>query len=307
MDTENRLQKRTRRIGSGNVVRWFFVAPALLVVILLLIYPLLSTVVYSFSNKTMTRSTFDFVGLKNYTNVLKDNSFFAAFGHSLFWTIFSVLGQVIVGFVGALCLNQVKSKIAKNVFRICAIIPWAFPAIATAMVWKWLLNGIYGFVPTALMKLGLTSDMIQFLSNSKLAMPTLVFINIWFGAPLILVNVYAALQTIPQDQYEAAQIDGARSWQSFLYITVPHIRTVVGLLVVLRTVWVFNNFDIIYMITAGGPAGATATMPIYIYDTGWTGMMVGKASAASILLLLFLIILCVLYFSVLNRWEKEDK
>ena len=117
----------------------------------------------------------------------------------------------------------------------------------------------------------------------------------------------AALQTIPQDQYEAAQIDGASSWQSFRYVTAPHIRTVVGLLVVLRTVWVFNNFDIIYMITGGGPAGASTTMPIFIYDTGWTGRLVGKASAASILLLLFLVILCVLYFTVINRWEKEDK
>lgn len=121
-----------------------------------------------------------------------------------------------------------------------------------------------------------------------------------------MVNVYAALQTIPRDQYEAAQIDGANAWQSFRYVTAPHIRTVVGLLVVLRTVWVFNNFDIIYMITGGGPAGASRTMPIFIYDIGWTGRLVGKASAASILLLLFLIILCVLYFSVINRWEKED-
>lgn len=139
-------------------------------------------------------------------------------------------------------------------------------------------------------------------------LPTLIFINIWFGAPLILVNVYAALQTIPQGtSTRRAQIDGASSWQSFRYVTAPHIRTVVGLLVVLRTVWVFNNFDIIYMITGGGPAGASSTMPIFIYDTGWTGRLVGKASAASILLLLFLVILCVLYFSVINRWEKEDK
>ena len=137
-------------------------------------------------------------------------------------------------------------------------------------------------------------------------MPTLIFINILFGFPLIMVNVYAALQTIPQDQYEAAQIDGASAWQSFIHVTVPHIRTVVGLLVVMRTVWIFNNFDLIYMITGGGPAGASSTMPIYIYDTGWTGRMVGRASTASVLLLLFLVILCVLYFRVITRWEKED-
>ncbi len=263
--------------------------------------------VYSFTNKTMTKTTFKVIGLTNYINVLKDPAFFAAFGHSLLWTAGSVLGQVIVGFVGALSLNRIKNKKVQNAFRICAIIPWAFPAIATAMVWKWMLNGIYGFIPTVLMNLGITGDMPQFLSTSRLAMPTLIFINIWFGAPMILVNVFAALQTIPQDQYEAAQIDGATSRQSFVYITAPHIRTVVGLLVVLRTVWVFNNFDMIYMITAGGPAGASSTMPLYIYDTGWTGMMVGKASAASMLLLMFLILLCILYFLVINRWEKEER
>ncbi len=307
MDLNKRLKRSTGGIGGSNTTRWFFVLPAMAIVICLLIYPLMSTLVYSFTNKTMTKTTFKVIGLTNYINVLKDPAFFAAFGHSLLWTAGSVLGQVIVGFVGALSLNRIKNKKVQNAFRICAIIPWAFPAIATAMVWKWMLNGIYGFIPTVLMNLGITDNMPQFLSTSRLAMPTLIFINIWFGAPMILVNVFAALQTIPQDQYEAAQIDGATSRQSFVYITAPHIRTVVGLLVVLRTVWVFNNFDMIYMITAGGPAGASSTMPLYIYDTGWTGMMVGKASAASMLLLMFLILLCILYFLVINRWEKEER
>ncbi len=307
MDLNKRLKRSTGGISGSNTTRWFFVLPAMAIVICLLIYPLMSTLVYSFTNKTMTKTTFKVIGLTNYINVLKDPAFFAAFGHSLLWTAGSVLGQVIVGFVGALSLNRIKNKKVQNAFRICAIIPWAFPAIATAMVWKWMLNGIYGFIPTVLMNLGITGDMPQFLSTSRLAMPTLIFINIWFGAPMILVNVFAALQTIPQDQYEAAQIDGATSRQSFVYITAPHIRTVVGLLVVLRTVWVFNNFDMIYMITAGGPAGASSTMPLYIYDTGWTGMMVGKASAASMLLLMFLILLCILYFLVINRWEKEER
>ncbi|MCI9502554.1 MAG: sugar ABC transporter permease [Hungatella sp.] len=307
MDLNKRLKRSTGGIGGSNTTRWFFVLPAMAIVICLLIYPLMSTLVYSFTNKTMTKTTFKVIGLTNYINVLKDPAFFAAFGHSLLWTAGSVLGQVIVGFAGALSLNRIKNKKVQNAFRICAIIPWAFPAIATAMVWKWMLNGIYGFIPTVLMNLGITDNMPQFLSTSRLAMPTLIFINIWFGAPMILVNVFAALQTIPQDQYEAAQIDGATSRQTFFYITAPHIRTVVGLLVVLRTVWVFNNFDMIYMITAGGPAGASSTMPLYIYDTGWTGMMVGKASAASMLLLMFLILLCILYFLVINRWEKEER
>lgn len=302
----NRLPDCKRHTKKVDLTRWVFVAPAMAVVICLLIYPLCSTVMYSFTNKTMIKDTFKFVWFKNYINILKDPDFYNAFGNTLKWTLGSVVGQVLIGFVGALCLNQVKNRVAKSTFRIMCIIPWAFPAIATAMVWKWILNGIYGFLPTLLVNLGITDQMLQFFSDKNLVMPTLMCINIWFGAPLILVNVYAALQTIPQDQYEAAQIDGASKWQSFRHITVPHIRTVVGLLIVLRTVWVFNNFDIIYMITGGGPAGSSTTMPIFIYDTGWTGRMVGKASAASIILLIFLVVLTFLYFKVINRWEKED-
>lgn len=297
--------KKKRIIDSNTLTKWLFVLPAMTVVVCLLIYPLLSTLVYSFTNKTMIKNSFSFVGFNNYITVLKDKNFYRSFINTLIWTISSVFGQVVVGFIGALCLNKINNKTAKSIFRILVIIPWAFPAIATAMTWKWILNGIYGYVPEMLKNLGLAKDMVQFFSDSNLVLKTLIFINIWFGAPLILVNVFAALQTIPKDQYEAAKIDGASSFQAFKFITLPHIRTVVGLLVVLRTVWVFNNFDIIYMITGGGPAGASATMPIYIYDTGWTGRLIGKASASSILLLIFLIMLCVVYFSVINKWEEK--
>ena len=305
MNGNSRLPAHSDSHRRVDITRWIFVGPAMAVVVCLLIYPLCSTVVYSFTNKTMIRDSFKVVWLENYIRILTDPEFYHAFGNTLKWTLASVVGQVLVGFTGAICLNQVKNRIAKSTFRIMCIIPWAFPAIATAMVWKWILNGIYGFLPTLLVDLGITQEMVQFFSDKNLVMPTLIGINIWFGAPLIMVNVYAALQTIPQDQYEAAQIDGASKWQSFRHITMPHIRTVVGLLVVLRTVWVFNNFDIIYMITGGGPAGTSTTMPIKIYDTGWTGRMVGKASAASIILLMFLVLLTFLYFKVINRWEKE--
>ena len=113
-----------------------------------------------------------------------------------------------------------------------------------------------------LIKLGICETAPQFLTSGTMAFITLVMINIWFGAPMIMVNVLSALETVPKDQYEAAQIDGARPWQSFYYVTVPHIKMVVGLLVVLRTVWIFNNFDLIYLITGGGPAGTTQTLSL---------------------------------------------
>ena len=287
--------------------RWALVLPSILVVLCLLVYPLASTTLYSFTNKTLIRPTFKAIGFENYIKIFQDPDFLRAFVTTLGWTFCSLLGQIVVGFTGALALNKIRNPITKPFYRICMIIPWAFPSVAIALTWKWMLNGIQGYIPTVLMNLGLTDGMLQFLSDSNLVMPTLVFINIWFGAPMIMVNVYAALQTVPQDQYEAAVIDGATSWQSFIHITVPHIKVVVGLLVVLRTIWVFNNFDIIYMTTAGGPAGLSTTMPIYIYNLGWTNKLVGRASAASIILLLFLILVCLIYFYVIARWEKEEQ
>lgn len=120
-----------------------------------------------------------------------------------------------------------------------------------------------------------------------------------------MVNVLSALQTVPKDQYEAAQLDGASPWQSFVHITLPHIRVVVGLLVVLRTIWVFNNFDTIYLITGRRPANLTQTVPIYAYNVGWGLKQLGRSSAVTVLLLIFLLIVCMFYFKILDKWEKE--
>lgn len=278
--------------------------PAIIIVLALFVYPIISSFYFSFTNKNLIRSTYDFVGLDNYIAVLKDKGFWNAFLNSLKWTIFSLGGQLLVGFTAALALNKVKHL--KGFYKTLLIIPWAFPSIVIAFSWQWILNGVYGFLPNILVQLGLCDTPPQFLTDRVLVFVVLVFINIWFGAPMIMVNVLAALQTVPQDQYEAAEIDGAKGWQTFLYITVPHIKVVTGLLVVLRTVWIFNNFDLIYLITGGGPAGATQTVPVYAYDMGWGTKLLGKSSAVTVLLFIFLMAVCVAYFAVLAHWE-EDK
>ena len=292
-------------MNKKNYTRWLFVLPAIIIVLALFVYPIISSFYFSFTNKNLIRPTYDFVGLDNYIAVLKDKGFWNAFLNSLKWTIFSLGGQLLVGFTAALALNKVKHL--KGFYKTLLIIPWAFPSIVIAFSWQWILNGVYGFLPNILVQLGLCDTAPQFLTDRVLAFVVLVFINIWFGAPMIMVNVLAALQTVPQDQYEAAEIDGAKGWQSFLYITVPHMKVVTGLLVVLRTVWIFNNFDLIYLITGGGPAGATQTVPVYAYDMGWGTKLLGKSSAVTVLLFIFLMVVCVAYFAVLAHWEKEDK
>ena len=289
----------------NNYTRWIFVLPALLVVSVLFIYPFLSSIFYSFTNKNLIMPHYTFVGLANYKAVLADPKFWMSFWHSLIWTAFSLIGQVLVGFVLALALNRVERF--KWLYKILLIVPWAFPTIVIAFSWQWILNGVYGYLPNMLVQLGFMEIAPNFLSDRDWAFVCLVFINIWFGAPLIMVNILSALQTVPADQYEAAKIDGANMWQVFRYITLPHIKVVVGLLVVLRTVWVFNNFDIIYLITGGGPADTTMTLPIFAYDMGWGSKLLGRSSAVTALLFIFLLSVCFIYFKIINRWEKEGR
>lgn len=292
-------------MAKKSYTRWLFVLPALVIVVALFIYPICSSIFFSFTNKNLIKPVYKFVGLKNYADVLTAPEFWKSFINSIKWTVLSLLGQILVGFTAALALKKITW--CKGVYKTLLIIPWAFPSIVIAFSWKWILNGVYGFLPHILVKLGLFETAPQFLTNGTLAFLCLVLINIWFGAPMIMVNILSALETVPQDQYEAAQIDGAKAWQSFLYVTVPHIKMVVGLLVVLRTVWIFNNFDLIYLITGGGPAGTTQTVPIYAYNMGWGTKLLGKSSAVTVLLFIFLMVICGIYFAVLNKWEREEK
>lgn len=287
-----------------NRTGFLFVLPVMVIFITLLIYPVFSSIYFSFTTKHLFKPDYDYIGLQNYFRLLSDKEMWAAFGVSVKWTVYSLIGQILVGFTAALALNRIKR--GQSFYRIALIVPWAFPSIIIAVSWKWLLNGVYGFIPNFLVRLGLFDTPPQFLSSSTMVFGTLAFINIWFGAPLIMVNVLSALQTIPKDQYEAAQIDGANGWQTFVRITLPHIRVVIGLLVVLRTIWVFNNFDTIYLITGGGPANVTASLPIFAYNLGWGLKQLGSSSAVTVLLMIFMLLICVIYFAVLNKWEKEE-
>ena len=297
------LRKDKSNAYISKITGFCFILPAILVVGLLLLYPVCSSVFYSFTNKHLIKPNYKFVFFDNYIKVLTDPAFIHAFLTSIKWTVISLIGQILVGFTSALALNRVKK--GQGVYRTFLIIPWAFPSIVIALAWKWILNGVYGFLPNLLVNLGILDSLPQFFSSKNLVFGTLVFINVWFGSPLIMVNVLSALQTVPRDQYEAAEIDGASAWQSFVHITVPHIRVVVGLLVVLRTIWIFNNFDTIFLITGGGPANLTQTVPIYAYNVGWGVKQLGVSSAVTVLLLIFLLIICVFYFKLLDKWERE--
>lgn len=287
-----------------NTTGLLFILPAILVVVLLLIYPILSSVFYSFTSRHLIRENFDWVWLENFVFVLTNPDFYAAFLNSIKWTVFSIIGQLFCGFILALSLNKIPKY--SGLFRVLLIIPWAFPAIVIAFSWKWILNDVYGFLPNLLTTIGITNSNINFFADPALVFIAVVFINVWFGTPLFMVNILSALKTIPMEQYEAAVMDGASGWQSFKYITLRHVRGVIGLLLVLRTIWIFNNFDLLYLITGGGPSDLTTTIPIFAYKVGWGMKQLGVASAITIILLVFLLLLCLGFFKILNKWERED-
>lgn len=295
------MKKKKMNIDKINLV---FVLPAMLIVFLLLVYPIFSSIYFSFTSKNLIRPYYKWIWFDNFKFVLTNPEFYRAFLNSIKWTILSITGQLLVGFIAALSLNKIPKF--SGFYRTLLIIPWAFPAIVIAFSWKWILNDVYGFIPNLLTQLHITKENINFLADPKTAFWIVLFINMWFGAPLFMVNILAALKTIPREQYEAAIVDGASSFQVFRYITIRHIRGVIGLLVVLRTIWVFNNFDLLYLLTGGGPSDLTTTLPIYAYKTGWNLKRLGTASAVTILLLLFLMAVCFGYFKLLNKWERED-
>ncbi|MGF2949237.1 carbohydrate ABC transporter permease [Microbacterium alcoholitolerans] len=295
------VRKRPRIV---NITGLLFVAPSMLVVVGLLFYPVISSVFFSFTNKHLLRKDFTFIGIDNFVAVLQNPQFWEAFAISIRWTILSILGQLVIGFLAALALNRIRHL--TGLYRTLLIVPWAFPTIVIGFGWRWILNDVYGFLPNLLTTLGLTDSNVSFLSDPSAVFLTALAVNIWFGAPLFMVNVLAALKTVPREQFEAATVDGANSFQRFAFITMPHVKRVIGLLVILRTIWVFNNFELLFLLTGGGPAGLTETLPIFAYRTGWGLQQLGAASTITVLLLIFLLALGTLAFRLLSRWDRKD-
>ncbi|ACQ82016.1 binding-protein-dependent transport systems inner membrane component [Beutenbergia cavernae DSM 12333] len=293
---------RLTRIDKVGVA---FVLPSAVAVLGLLIYPVLSSVYYSLTDQNLLRPSHDLVWLENFRQLVTSDAFWNAFATSIRWTAASIVGQLAVGMVLALCLDKVRRL--QGLYRVLLIVPWAFPPIVIAFGWKWILNDVYGVLPNLLTRLGLTDSNVSLLANPTTVFWTVLAINVWFGAPLFMVNILSALKTIPREQYEAATMDGANAWQQFSFITLRNIRNVIGLLVILRTIWVFNNFDLLFLLTGGGPGEMTTTLPIFAYRTGWGLHQLGMASAVTVLLLVFLLVASRVAFAVLSRWEKEDR
>lgn len=291
MKMAHKLSRDQKKLRTAFIM----LAPAIVFLALLIAFPLGKVVHDAFThvhliNKSMT----GFAGIENFKTVVSDEHFVQAVKNTIYWTVFSVLGEYIVGMTTAVLLNQ-KFK-GRAIFRTCIFIPWLVPIIVAGMTWDWLLNPEFGIINYALTSLNIIDSPINFLGDSKYAMATVIFVNIWRSFPYYTISFLSALQSIPGDLAEAASIDGAGVFRRFFSITLPQLRSVSLVIVFIHVIWTAVNFDFIWVMTEGGPNYATETLPIMIYRYSMKKFDVGAASALSTMMFTIMVVLFVFYY-----------
>lgn len=284
--------------------RWFAylsLAPSFALILLLVAVPTLAVFALSFEHVSLGESSGAYVGLANYRTVLADPDFYAALVNTFIWVFGSVALEMIVGCGLALMLHQ-QFRL-RWLARAIVLAPYLLPTVVAVLVWRYMFDDIVGIANHFLLATGLSNKPVQWLTSPQTAMFSLILIGTWKFAPFVVIAILGILQSIPVEQYEAARLDGADPIRRFIYITLPHILPVFLLTALLRTIWSFHKFDLIYLLTGGGPVNATTTLPILVYLKGFQDFDVG--SAAAIALLMFAIILVCLggYFWLLRHSE----
>ena len=300
MKMAHKLSRDQKKLRTAFIM----LAPAIVFLALLIAFPLGKVVHDAFThvhliNKSMT----GFAGIENFKTVVSDEHFGQAVKNTIYWTVFSVLGEYIVGMTTAVLLNQ-KFK-GRAIFRTCIFIPWLVPIIVAGMTWDWLLNPEFGIINYALTSLNIIDSPINFLGDSKYAMATVIFVNIWRSFPYYTISFLSALQSIPGDLAEAASIDGAGVFRRFFSITLPQLRSVSLVIVFIHVIWTAVNFDFIWVMTEGGPNYATETLPIMIYRYSMKKFDVGAASALSTMMFTIMVVLFVFYYRKRSQFSDD--
>ena len=279
---------------------YLMLAPALIMLAFVFAYPIVWSIYLSFTNRRLFGGETSFIGIQNYVTLFSSSRFLEDLWHTIEYTLSSVALQVLVGLGIAILLNQ-KIR-ARGIFRTLIIIPYATPTVAIALSWRWIGYPAIGVMNTIIRYIGFLP--IDFFDEIATAMPMIIFVNVWFGAPLITLAILAGMQAIPSEQYDAADVDGAGSFQKFRYITLHSIKPIVLIMVTLRTIWIFNYFDMVFLITGGGPVNSTETLPILAYLIGWKAPWnLGQAATISVVVLLILLVTSTIYMRIARRGE----
>lgn len=268
-----------------------FVGPALIVLAAILGWPLVSAILLSLQDVRTVGSEGDWVGLANYQKVLSNTTFWSAAWLSLVWVLANAFIQTVLALGVALVLNQKFPGV--RIARTWIILTWIVPTVVVVMIWRWLFSTSGGMINPLLIQFGIIDRPIGFFATPEAAFATLVFINSWRWFPFIALMMLAGLTRISSDLYEAARIDGANSFKRFTRITWPLLAPTLGVLLVIGTLLSFNVFDVIWLMTSGGPAGGTRTLPVLIYETAFKGYRLSEASTVAVLATILLMIFAV--------------
>ena len=281
------------------------ILPSLIVITLLDVYPLVEGIVASFQKQNMMRPDPDaFVGWAHNARALTHEPvFWASVGKTVIWTAGSVVGAYLFALGLALLLD--REIRGRNVFRALFLLPWVMPDVSTALIWRWLYGDEFGVFNALLLRFGVVDRPVLWLADPDLAMASVIAVQIWKLYPVMFVVLLAALQGVPRELHEAAMLDGAHAIQRFRYITLPFIRATSIVITLLASIWTFQAFDIVYLLTGGGPAGATRILPTLIYEKAFWGLEMGYATALGMLLLLCLLAVSVAYLMVYRAQRGE--
>ncbi len=294
----SKLSLQTRR----KLQPYFYIAPVMILLLLMFGYPLIKSIIMSFQDYKLSRlDKVSWNNFKNYAAMFSDKNFGLLLKNSLLYVISAVLAQFLLGLGLALTLNG-KFK-GRGIYQSIVFLPWAFSAFVVGLLFRWSFNGEYGVVNDVLKKLGLIDTGISWLGTPGLSLLVVIFAMIWIGIPFFGINILAALQSVPSDIYEAADMDGCGTIRKFFTLTLPYIKPTIIMTILLRTIWIFNSFDLVVIITEGGPANYSQTLPSYMYTQAFASYDFGLAGAFGVLLMVIL----TLYALIFLRITKYDK
>lgn len=285
-----------------NIWPYLLILPALLVVLAMVFIPAVNAILMSFQSYDLRRpSSIAFIGIDNYKAVFSDTLFWSSLLRTFLWVIFGVGFQFLFGFILSLLLN--KDFKGRGVVRSISLIPWVTPGVLIGLMWRWIYDGSYGVLNDLLLKVHLIQDPIPFLARQETAFPSVIVTIIWQGIPFFALMLLAGLQGIPGELYEAADIDGASFFQKLFRITIPSLKNTIFVTTLLRIIWVANSVDVIFNMTGGGPAYATQTLSVYVFNKA-NSLNLGYSSTMSILLTLLLLLVAIPYLK--NMFKNQE-
>lgn len=285
--------------GREESFAFLLILPSLLIVFIFFFFPLLYSFAFSFFKVNLTEPDRPFIGLQNYIQILSRNDLLISLWRTAIFSFTSVGLEVVFGLAIALALNE-EFK-GRAIVRALIIIPWAIPSVVNGIMWKWMLHADVGIINYVLQHLSIIHGYKSWLGSGGSALICIIIADVWKWTPLCVIILLAGLQSIPNQLYEAGKIDGTNIWQRFRFITLPMLRFPMMVVLVLRTMEAFRIFDIIYIMTKGGPANFTKLITYYVYEEGFRYLHLGYSAAISYIVTFFILAIVFVYVSLLKK------